>query len=200
MPISYAEDYPLAPPEYSSFIGKKFREWGIKRVVPLLCVEHHVQNKDERQKQCDELFNLQLNIIKREMTTNDDVIYFDDVTCLSEKTTLMAVRDLGASAILVPSSFTFPAGLARKDASKCIMPHTGLKGVSAADVLLQSKLSEEIILRMQHIADAMPVTMFCPRCGNDIEDTPEGAEKWDIGVVKPLLEKYARNSASPAAS
>ena len=200
VPISYAEDYPLAPPEYSSFIGKKFREWGIKRVVPLLCVEHHVQNKDERQKQCDELFNLQLNIIKREMTTNDDVIYFDDVTCLSEKTTLMAIRDLGASAILVPSSFTFPAGLARKDASKCIMPHTGLKGVSAADVLLQSKLSEEIILRMQHIADAMPVTMFCPRCGNDIEDTPEGAEKWDISVVKPLLEKYARNSASPAAS
>jgi len=36
VPINYATDYPLAPPEYSSFIGKKFRDWGIKRIVPLL--------------------------------------------------------------------------------------------------------------------------------------------------------------------
>jgi hypothetical protein len=199
VPISYAQDYPMGPPEYSSFIGKKFREWGMKRVVPLLCTDHHVQGtiKEERKKQCEELFNLHLSIVKREMTINSDgsenVVHFDDITCLSEKTTLMAIRDLGASAILVPSSFTFPAGLAREDGSKFIMPHFGVQGVSPADVLLQSKLNDEIIQRMQSVADAMPVTVFCPRCGNDIEDTPEGATEWNIDVWKPLLEKYAKN-------
>ena len=190
----------MGPPEYSSFIGKKFREWGIKRVVPILCTDHRVQGiiKEERKKQCNELFNLHLSIIKREMSVNSDgsesVVHFDDITCLSEKTTLMAVRDLGASAILVPSSFTFPAGLARKDGSKFIMPHFGVQGVSPADVLLQSKLNPEIIQRMQSVADAMPVTVFCPRCGNDIEDTPEGATEWNIEVWKPLLEKYAKSN------
>jgi len=193
VPISYTQDYPVAPPEYSSFVGKKFREWGMKRVVPILCVEHGLEEsiRDDRQKQCEELFNLQLNIIKREMITNDENVHFDDITCLSEKTTLMAIRDLGASAILVPSSFTFPAGLAREDGSKFIMPHFGVQGVSPADVLLQSKINDEIILRMQSVADAMPVTVFCPRCGNDIADTPEGATQWNIDVWKPLLEKYA---------
>jgi hypothetical protein len=199
VPIVYAKDYPMAPPEYSSFIGKKFREWGIKRVVPILCSDHqvHATIKEERKKQCEELFNLHLSIVKREMTINSDgnenVVHFDDITCLSEKTTLMAIRDLGASAILVPSSFAFPAGLARIDGSKFIMPHFGVQGVSPADVLLQSKLNAEIIQRMQSVADAMPVTVFCPRCGNDIEDTPEGATEWNIDVWKPLLEKYAKN-------
>ena len=71
----------------------------------------------------------------------------------------MAIRDLGASAILVPSSFTFPAGLSREDGS---LRHFGVQGVSPADVLLQSKINDEIILRMQSVADAMPVTVFCP--------------------------------------
>ena len=194
VPIDYAPTYPLAPPEYSSFIGKKYREWGIKRIVPMLCSEHHVggAEKEKRKEECENLFKLQLNIIKRQLPPD---VHIDDIKCLSEVTTLLAMRDMGASTDLVPSSFTFSAGLARQNVDRYIVPHIGIVHLGTAEILVQSQLDENIIGRMRILAENMPMTMFCPRCGNEIADTPPGVEKWDFEVSKPLLEKYTNSGA-----
>ena len=55
VPINYGEAYPLALPEYSTFLGVSFREWGINRIIPTMCTNHSVDavhdNRD-RKKEC----------------------------------------------------------------------------------------------------------------------------------------------------
>ncbi|CAL6322920.1 unnamed protein product [Bathycoccus prasinos] len=159
VPFNDELSYPLAPPEYSVFVGKKLKELDVKRIIPVMCSVHKVEESivEERKRLCTELFDAQLDIIKREFT---EEISIDAISCLSDIETLFLVRDAAAVAQLIPSSFTFIAGLARSDAKSFITPHYGLKEAKAIQIL--SPLEEEKHrVRLKNMADNLP---WNPRC------------------------------------
>lgn len=191
VPFNDELSYPLAPPEYSVFVGKKLKELDVKRIIPVMCSIHKVEGSivEERKRLCTELFDAQLDIIKREFT---EEISIDAISCLSDIETLFLVRDAAAVAQLIPSSFTFIAGLARSDAKSFITPHYGLKEAKAIQIL--SPLEEEKHrVRRKNMADNLPWTMFCPGCGEG-QDVfyPDGDDLigWNYSYARDRLMQF----------
>jgi hypothetical protein len=191
VPFNDELSYPLAPPEYSVFVGKKLKELDVKRIIPVMCSVHKVEESivEERKRLCTELFDAQLDIIKREFT---EEVSINAISCLSDIETLFLVRDAAAVAQLIPSSFTFIAGLARSDAKSFITPHYGLKEAKAIQIL--SPLEEEKHrVRLKNMADNLPWTMFCPGCGEG-QDVfyPDGDDLigWNYSYARDRLMQF----------
>ena len=191
VPFNDELSYPLAPPEYSVFVGKKLKELDVKRIIPVMCSIHKVEGSivEERKRLCTELFDAQLDIIKREFT---EEISIDAISCLSDIETLFLVRDAAAVAQLIPSSFSFIAGLARSDAKSFITPHYGLKEAKAIQIL--SPLEEEKHrVRLKNMADNLPWTMFCPGCGESQNVFyPDGDDfiGWNYSYARDRLMQF----------
>ena len=191
VPFNDELSYPLAPPEYSVFVGKKLKELDVKRIIPVMCSVHKVEESivEERKRLCTELFDAQLDIIKREFT---EEVSINAISCLSDIETLFLVRDAAAVAQLIPSSFTFIAGLARSDAKSFITPHYGLKEAKAIQIL--SPLEEEKHrVRLKNMADNLPWTMFCPGCGEGQDVLyPDGDDfiGWNYSYARDRLMQF----------
>ena len=192
VPFSDELSYPLAPPEYSVFVGKKLKELEVKRIMPVMCSIHKVDESiaEERKRLCTELFNAQLDIIKRELTNE---ISMDAISCLSDIETLFLARGAAAVVQLIPSSFTFIAGIARTESKSFITPHYGLTGAKAISVLQPLGKEEKLRLRLKNMADKLPWTMFCPGCGGEEQDVfypDSGFIGWNYSFARDRLMQF----------
>jgi len=196
VPFSNELSYPLAPPEYSVFVGKKLKELDVKRIMPVMCSIHKVDESiaEERKHLCTELFNAQLDIIKRELTKETPI---DAISCLSDIETLFLARDAAAVVQLIPSSFTFIAGIARTVIKSFITPHYGLTGAKAISVLQPLGKEEKLRLRLKNMTDNLPWTMFCPGCGGEEEDVfypDSGFIGWNYSFARDRLMQFHKEA------
>ena len=189
IPFSDELSYPLAPPEYSVFVGKQFNKHSVKRIIPIMCSVHKVDERmlEQRKRLCTELFNAQLDIIKHELT---EEVSIDTISCRNDVETLFLSRDAAAVAQLIPSSFTFIPGLARSDAKSFITPHYGLKGLKAIQIL--GPLDDRLRMDLRNMVDHLPWTMFCPGCGEgqDVFYPESGFTGWNYSFAHDRLMQF----------
>ena len=73
VPFNDELSYPLAPPEYSVFVGKKLKELDVKRIIPVMCSIHKVEESivEEAQAFVHELFDRSIGYNKARIHGGD---------------------------------------------------------------------------------------------------------------------------------